>query len=360
MGIFKQKRRDGTVTWYYDFTYRKRRYRGLGGTTMTQALRALEKVRTKVLSGEFELESQSNNPTIEKFAKKYLANRRYRLRDWKRDALSVRTLLNSQRLKSKVLSAINPSDIEGYISDRKNDGVSNATINRELACLKRMYSLAIKWDDTKKSPAADVDLLEEPPGRTRFLTAEECQRLVECSQEHLRPIVLTALLTGMRLGELLNLKWDHVHIDHVIDPYIEIEISKNNKKRFIPLNSEMVELLSALRAKSRGPGHVFLSIRGKPLQSVRKPFIRALKEANISDFRFHDLRHTFASHFVMNGGDLLALKEILGHSSLQMVQRYAHLSAAHKREQINNLSGLFTKICHKYDSSGKSVVESQK
>jgi site-specific recombinase XerD len=90
---------------------------------------------------------------------------------------------------------------------------------------------------------------------------------------------------------------------------------------------------------------------------VKSPFQRALKGANISDFRFHDLRHTFASHFVMNGGDLLSLKEILGHSSLQMVQRYAHLSAAHKREQINNLSGMFTKICHKYDSSGKSVAK---
>jgi integrase len=257
MGIFKQKRRDGTVTWYYDFTYRKRRYRGLGGTTMTQALRALEKVRTKVLS-------QSNNPTIEKFAEKYLANCRYRLRAWKRDELSVRTLLESQRLKSKVLSAINPSDIEGYIADRKNDGVANATINRELSCLKRMYTLAIKWGDTKRNLAADVELLEEPPGRTRFLTAEECQRLVECSPENLRTIVLTALLTGMRLGELLNLKWDHVHIDHVIDPYVEIEISKNNKKRFVPLNSEMVELLNALRAKSRGSEHVFLSVRGKP------------------------------------------------------------------------------------------------
>jgi site-specific recombinase XerD len=325
---------------------------------MTQALRALEKVRTKVLSGEFELESQSNNPTIEKFAEKYLANRRYRLRAWKRDALSVRTLL--MHFSGKQLSAITPSDIENYISKRRNEGVSNATINRELSCLKRMYTLAVKWGDAKKNPVTDVDFLEEPPGRTRFLTVEECQGLVECSQEHLRPIVLTALLTGMRLGELLNLKWAHVHIDHVIDPYIEIEISKNNKKRFVPLNSEMVELLSALRAKARGPEHVFLSIRGKPLQSVEKPFLRALKEANISDFRWHDLRHTFASHFVMNGGDLLALKEILGHSSLQMVQRYAHLSAAHKREQINNLSGKFTKICHKYASSGKSVVESQK
>ena len=75
---------------------------------------------------------------------------------------------------------------------------------------------------------------------------------------------------------------------------------------------------------------------------MRKPFVNALKRAGIEDFRFHDLRHTFASHYVMNGGDLLALKEILGHSDMKMVERYAHLASAHKRRQINNLKGKFT------------------
>ena len=78
---------------------------------------------------------------------------------------------------------------------------------------------------------------------------------------------------------------------------------------------------------------------------MNKPFAKALKRAGIKDFRFHDLRHTCVSHYVMNGGDLLALKEILGHSDLKMVQRYAHLASSHKRKQINNLSGKFT-VCH--------------
>ena len=80
---------------------------------------------------------------------------------------------------------------------------------------------------------------------------------------------------------------------------------------------------------------------GKPLQSVKKPFATALNKAGITNFKFHDLRHTFASHFVMNGGDLFALKEILGHSSLKMVLRYAHLASAHKRKMLNNLNGKF-------------------
>jgi integrase len=133
----------------------------------------------------------------------------------------------------------------------------------------------------------------------------------------------------MRPGEILNLRWDHVHIKNVIEPYLEISETKNNKKRFIPLNDDMLELLKSL--KDNGSAYVFLGTHGKRLTLVRKPFIKALKKAGIEDFRFHDLRHTFASPYVMNNGDLLALKEILGHSDLKMVQRYAHLASSHKR-----------------------------
>ena len=154
---------------------------------------------------------------------------------------------------------------------------------------------------------------------------------------------MTALNTGMRLGEILSLKWDQVHIKKVIEPYLEISETKNNKKRFVSLNDDMLELLQSL--KNNGSEYVFLGTHGKRLTDIKKPFGNALKKARIEDFRFHDLRHTFASHYVMNGGDLLALKEILGHADLTMVQRYAHLASSHKRRQINNLSGKFT-ICH--------------
>ncbi|OVE79605.1 hypothetical protein BVY01_02025, partial [bacterium I07] len=245
--------------------------------------------------------------------------------------------------------AIRAQDIEDYIAHRRNQGVSNATVNRELACLKRMYNLAIKWGEVKRNPVHDVDFLEEPPGRTRFLSEQECRRLIECSPDHMKPIILTALCTGMRLGEILSLQWEQVRIDDVVDPHIEVIHTKNNKKRFIPLNDDMVDLLSSFVNDSR---YVFLGTKGKPLKSVRKPFSNALKKASIPDFRFHDLRHTFSSHYIMNGGDLLSLKETLGHSNLKMVERYAHLAAAHKRKQVNNLTGKFT-ICHLSATSPK-------
>lgn len=340
MSVFFKKRKDGTLAWYYDFMYNNIRYRSVGGTTKTQALRAQEKRRSKVISGEFDLEGRVGNIKIEKFAQTYLERRKH-LRSHVRDGLSTRTLLKF--FKGKTLYSIRPQDIEDYIGYRMNCRVANATINRELACLKRMYSLAIKWGEAKKNPVKDVDFLEEPPGRTRFLSERECRRLIECSDNHLKPIIITALNTGMRLSEILTLNWKQIHIDIVIDPYIELGVdlgqTKNNKKRFVPLNEDMV---SMLKTTNNGSPFVFLGTREKPLKSVRKPFVKALERAEINDFRFHDLRHTFASHFVMNGGDLLSLKEILGHSNMKMVERYTHLASAHKRKQINNLNGKFS------------------
>ena len=352
MSVFFKKRKDGTSAWYYDFMHNGVRYRAVGGTTKTQALRVQEKVRNDLISEEFSLTSKLPTILIEKFAEIYL-QRRQHLRSSKRDDLSVRTLL--RYFKGKILTSIKPQDIEDYIGIRRNNGLSNATINRELACLKRMYNLAIKWEKAKFNPVNDVEFLKEPPGRTRFLSEKECQKLIQCADNHLKPIIITALNTGMRLGEILSLTQEQVHIDSVINPYIELEQTKNNKKRFVPLNNDMIFLFKSLK---NGTPFIFLSTRKKPLLSVRKPFEKALSKAGISNFRFHDLRHTFASHYVMNGGDLLSLKEILGHSDIKMVERYAHLASAHKRKMIDNLNGKFS--CHLFATSSESISLSTK
>jgi len=351
MGVYQKKRNDGTKAWYYDFMHNKVRYRAVGGTTKTQALRTLDKIRGKVLNGEYEIERHIRNPKIEEFAELYLERRKH-LRSRRRDRFLVQNIL--KQFEGKALVQIAPTNIEDYIVQRRVEGAANATINRELACLKRMYNLAIKWGDAKRNPVTDVESLEEPPGRTRFLSAEESQKLIECCPDHLKSIVMTALNTGMRLQEVLGLSWESVHIDNVIDPYIEIIKTKNNKPRFVPLNNDMLELLGDLKRKNASLEYVFIGTRGKRLFSIRTPFKEALARAGILDFRFHDLRHTFASHFIMNGGDPMTLKEILGHSSLKMVERYAHLAAAHKRRQINNINGLF-RICHPIATSANVV-----
>ncbi len=344
MAIRTKKRKDGTTAWYYDFTINGIRYRGIGGTTKTQALRTQEKKRAEALDIANGLIQKVKNPKIEEFADIYL-KRRQHLRFHKRDALSVRNLV--RYFKGKNLMSITPSDIEDYIGKRREDGLKNGTINRELTCLKRMYNLAIKWGDSRINPVINVDMLEEPPGRTRFLSIEEAQKLINNCSVHIKPIVILALNTGMRLNEILPLKWSQVFIDDNMDPHIELLVTKNNKKRYIPLNDDVVKMLKHYRelkpSIQKKPEYVFYSIRtGEPLKSITKPFLKALKISNIEDFRFHDLRHTFASHYLMNGGDLLSLKEILGHSSLKMVERYSHFASAYKFRMVNNLNGKFS------------------
>lgn len=324
--------------------YDGHRYRAIGGTTMTQALRSLEKVRNKVISGDYDLCEKPGNPQIEDFVVTYLGRRQH-LKSRKRDALSARILL--RYFKGNRLAEITPANIEDYIAKRKSEGVANATVNRELACLKRMFNLAIRWKEAKKNPVNDVDFLRENPGRTRFLSQEEAKRLLDCCSRSLYPIVFTGLNTGMRLSEILGLTWERVHTESVMDPYIEITNTKSGKDRFVPLNNEMIELFQKLKIEKRHKNIVFVGDRGKPLKTVKKPFETALTHAGILNFRFHDLRHTFASYFLMRGGDVLTLKEFLGHSSMKMVERYAHLAPGHKVRQINNLSGVFSgKDCH--------------
>ncbi len=149
----------------------------------------------------------------------------------------------------------------------------------------------------------------------------------------LRPIVLTALTTGMHFGEILALTWNDVDFRR---RQIHVRDSKNGEGRVLEMSSTFMDTLQHVRRRPQSP-HVFLGRDGRPVIDVRKAFTNACRRADISDFRFHDLRHTFASHLVMNGTDLMTVKELLGHKTLQMTLRYAHLSQSHKRQAIEAL-----------------------
>ena len=350
MSAYRKVRKDGSSYWCYDIYFEGQRYRGYGGNTKTLATRAGEKLRSNLMSGEFDLETPQKITKIERFAETYL-ERNLHLRSYKRVDLSVRTLLKF--FKGRTLRSISVDDIQNYISKRRREGVANGTINRELACLKSMLYEAIKSKEVRSNPVKQVKFLPEPPGRTRMLDLDEAQRLIDAADPHMKPVIITALNTGLRLREILTLKWNQVHIASTFDPFIEVDRTKNNKRRAVPLNDDMIELLEGI--EKRGDGYVFHGVHGRPITVIKEPWQRALLKAGIVDFRFHDLRHTFASHFVMNGGDILTLKEILGHSSMKMVDRYAHRPTAYKRQQINKLSGHFHQ-CHHNATATKMVA----
>ncbi len=142
MSVYCKIRKDGSKAWYYNFMYKGSRYRAVGGTTKTEALRAQEKIRSEVLNGEYEFKRNSRNPTLEAFGEKFL-DRRRETRSYERYVILVQHLV--RRFKGRTLASLTPEDVEDYKGWRKAEGVKNATVNRELACLKRMYNLALQW-----------------------------------------------------------------------------------------------------------------------------------------------------------------------------------------------------------------------
>lgn len=228
--------------------------------------------------------------------------------------------------------------MEQFQTDRINRGNKPATINRLIATLKHCIHKGYQWEmlpeETLKR-VRQVKLLLENNRRLRYLSKEECDILINaCSGPYLRAIVVTALNTGMRKTEILSLKWENVDLKH---GFILLDKTKNGERREIPINDTLREIFQGISRRIDIPYVFFDQKEGKPFKEIKKSFNTALRKAGIRDFHFHDLRHTFASHLVMNGVDLTTVRELLGHKTLTMTLRYAHLAPSHKVKAMDIL-----------------------
>lgn len=233
-----------------------------------------------------------------------------------------------------IAERIRRADVASYIQKRKKDGVSGSTINRELDLLSAASNYAritLEWN--VQNPVTGMSL-KEPQGRLRWITKGEAERLIseasrECKSPHLADFIRLALNTGCRKNELLKLSWDRVDLvaGHI---RLEGENTKNGKRRIIPL-SEIARSALVSRAQFRDQHcpkspWVFSHKNGERVQFMQNGFEAACRRAGIENFRVHDLRHTCASWLVSAGVPLFEVKELLGHSSVEMTERYAHLA----------------------------------
>lgn len=245
---------------------------------------------------------------------------------------------------SRRLSEISYLDLETYRNRRKatptraGKARTDATVNRELSTLRHMLNKAVEWGMLEVNPFSKGSklMLKENNHRLRFLTDTEIEALLKACSPHLRPVVEVALLTGMRRGELLGLKWEQVR-----NGFIYLTETKGGKARQIPVNDRLAQIFRELRRENqlRSP-YVFCDSQGRRFYEVKRSFASACRRAGLEDFRFHDLRHTFASHLVMRGVSLKAVQELLGHADIKMTMRYAHLSQAHLKEAVAVLNSL--------------------
>lgn len=229
--------------------------------------------------------------------------------------------------------------------------VSAYTVANELGVLRHLLRLARRWGYLDAVP--EIVLPKTPKGRLRFLDVEEIGRLLEACRasrnRYLSAVVVLALHTGMRKGEILGLEWERVDLSSA---RFRLDRTKSGEPRGVPINRAVYEVLIALEPDpDRRHGRVFPAGNDRRGSQVRTAFAAALARAGITGFRFHDLRHTAASHLVMRGASLKDVQEILGHADLRMTNRYAHLSPAHLRGAVERLEGLGS--AHESAQSGR-------
>lgn len=267
------------------------------------------------------------------------------------------------------LSEITYKQVDDLRTAWLKSGNKPATVNRKTTALKGLFARAIEWSYVSISPLAEMgDLNVDENINPRYLNADEESRLYsqldaresrlrteresanawrmtrnipllfDLNQatfaDHLKPMVITLLKTGMRRGELFNLKWKDVFLT---DGYLSATDTKNGKSRHIPLHPELHKTLKAWNGQQTPEGYVFPGRSGGRMTDIKSAFNKVLEDAKITDFRLHDLRHTFASNLVMRGVPLNTVRQLLGHKDIKMTLRYAHLSKDNLASAINLL-----------------------
>ena len=259
--------------------------------------------------------------------------------DIQTDSFHIKDL--GEFFNGKFLFEITAQDIEHFKLERLKQKVGNSektvspsTINRQLGTLRGMFNKAVAWGKLQVTPMKSVQFLKEPAGRLRFLETEEIVKLLSNCSESLRPIVVLAVFSGMRRGEILGLKWHDIDYKRGIITLLD---TKNGQKREVPMSDTVKNAIIQVR-KHPASSYVFCSEHGQGRHDIRKSFSTALKKSGITNFRFHDLRHSFASQLVMAGVDLNTVRELLGHKDITMTLRYSHLAPRHKQHAVDILS----------------------
>lgn len=332
-------RRKGSKVFWMNFTSKGVNYqRSTGTSDKVLAEKIMERVKAEVVAEVWFDRKEEKKPehSFSDLTVKYLEWCKGRQRSYEiKKYVLERTLKDYSDM---FISEISNSVIEQMQSDLISKGRKVAYINKITAILKHMMGKAYDWDMISESNLKSIRKAKNLKGenkRLRFLSLEESQSLIDSCDSFLKPVVVMALNTGMRKSEILNLTWNQLDLKH---GFILLDKTKNGERREIPLNSTLKVLLSSIVRRLDVP-FVFCNPQtGKPFQKDwKKPFLSALKKAGIRDFVFHDLRHSFASQLVMAGVDITTVSRLLGHKTLTMTLRYAHLAPSHLLKAVEIL-----------------------
>jgi integrase len=305
-------------------------------------------IKGDMVRGEFDINRNGKKiPTLNEVWQRYLPWAKEHKKSWNNDLGYYRRHLEP-RFGKKSMDAISPIDIERMKTELRK-GVSKrgkpfaaATIKHQLVLIRRLYNLARKWDlYDGKNPIDSVAMPKLDNLQTEFLTDEELLRLLDTLENwHSQDTVAFikfAMFTGLRRGELFKLTWDDVDFSRNM---VTLRDPKNGKTQTIPVSSQALDVLRGIEPSST---YVFPGKNGEQRTNFSGPWRRIREAAGLpAGFRFHGLRHNFASTLVSNGVDLLSVSKLLTHADVRTTQRYAHLSPGAIRDAALKSGDLFT------------------
>lgn len=332
--------------WHFDFMIKRTRYRGTIAEAQTkqEARDAEAAVRREIFEGSYG-KPKGDGSFIEYAEQVFLPWSKSNKRSWRADQTKVAVF--KQCFEGKSFREITPMLIEKFKRGRLQTATPSgrprrvASVNRELACISKIFSLAIRDGKASSNPCRQVQKYEEHNERNRYLTQEEEDRLLSemsGARAHLKAVVELAINTGMRRGEILALRWSWIDF---IRGFIHLpsEATKTAKPRSIPMNQLVRTLLTDIRETRESREFVFTSPKtGGSLTDIKHGFVSACEDAKVIDFKFHDLRHTAATRLADAGADPFVIAEILGHSDLRMTKRYTHATDERKRQALERLA----------------------
>lgn len=335
------KRNDSPIYWASYTDASGRRVRCSTGTTDRKEAAAIE-AKWKLEAHEERQWGRTPDRSIEEVMLVFLQNRSDK-RSHSDDLLHTRRW--RQLLPGRTVQSLKPADLHGYIAARKQTGVSNSTVNRELAFLAACIAWCNRELGWNLPNPIQGRKLKEPEGRRRWLSMEEAGNLLDAARSNARAPYLVdflnlALHTGMRRGEMLELEWRRVDLQRRVIT-LEAMHTKTGRHRSVPINdTARAALMNRLRFRAEhcpGSRWVFANADGERITCIKRSFATACRVAGIEDFRIHDLRHTCAAWLVTAGVPLPEVRDLLGHSSVTMTERYAHLAQENIRTAVGRL-----------------------
>ena len=335
-GVFERPKGSGIWWVRYADQFGKLHREKVGPKSLAAA--AYRKRKTEVREGKFfpERLQKRREMLFRDMAKLYLdEHAAVNKASWKTD--QERMIGLKGQFGDMPLSEVKKQDVERFRA-KLTKNLSTATVNRYMALLKHVYNKAIAWGLASTNPVKGISQFKEDY-RIRYLTDDEERSLASVFVPRYWTWVEVALHTGMRRSEQFGLRWENINFQTRV---ITIPRSKHGEVRHVPINDRVVEILQNLPSRLKS-AWVFPSGNGSTHMNernfVQRIFLPAVRRAGIRDFRWHDLRHTFASRLVMAGENLRTVQELMGHKTIHMTMRYAHLSPAHLLQAVQRLVG---------------------